>query len=451
MVNIQNGKDVQGNMYQNCTIIQSSDLDELTKLLSNKKYLEAVDLVKMRMNQIGPTHPMYPDFAVDFKKRGDELILCSKPLNKESARKYPPNFKGKFTLNEKYKGFASIEEVFNYSYEEQEDIEIEITEVTKMLGDVEDPFQGEVQPLIREDSRVFIKPREFPKAKPFKISLEGHSESYDYVLLRIYKIKSGNFICVSNKDQNSDILFDIKFNLLGKSVDITLDINPNKTVSHKARLKYMRFFQNTQLNKKLTIFSLEDDAVLSEGILSKFKYNGPFKNVENEINFWETILLIEEKFKTSITVPTEMDDTDLEVLNYLRAAIKHGKVVGTWKSVLLTVTMDKNGDSNLGNFDDSLDNLLHVSTFDIDIFGEIIHIPQLQRKYKNPILTVDESKRIHRLVNIGLNHGDVIKIKLVAGKDNTFEDYLCFDCQDASYVEFPSTSDSQNKSRRQLK
>ena len=439
MVDIQKGKNVNGNMYQGCNFYQSaSDLEEITKLINEKKYVEVAAFIKSRKNQIGALHPLYPNFTIDFKKSGENIVLCSTPLSEEAAKKYPSTLKGRFTLNEKYKGFDSIEEILDHSYESQKDIEINMIALKKMLGDVEDPIQGEVQTLVNKDSRFVIKHPEFPEAKPFRIFLDGYTESYDYILLRIYKLKLSNFICMSNKDQNSDVTFDIKFNLYDKSVDLTTSINPNKSVSHKAKLKFLRFFQNIILKKKLTIMALEEEEILSEGVLDNFHYNGAFKDAENEAEFLETIILIENKFNKSIIIPQIIEDSDLDAVNYLSRAIKYGKVIGTWRSVDVIITMDSKGNSNLMDFEKDLNDLLYVFSMDIDVFGEVIHIPQVKRKLINPILPNKELKKIHRSTKKGLTDGDVLTVRLVAGKDNAFEDTFSLDCADDNYILLPS-------------
>lgn len=445
MANIQSGKNVNGGMYQDCIIIESpSAIDEITKLISQKKFDEAASVMKIQMNQIGAAHPMYPDFVVDIKKSSDKLVLCSKPLNKDAAAKYPPCIKGRFTLSEKYRDFDSLEAVLEYSYESQQDIDINIIELKKMLGDVEDPFQGEVGDIVNKDSQFKILHREFPEAKPFKIKLEGYEESYDYVLLRVYKTEFGKVIFLSNKEQNADVIFDIKFNLPERTIDLSTKINPNKCVSHKAKLKYLKFFQNIESKNKLSIISLEDDEVMSEGFLDKFEYTGPFLDSKNEIKFLESIILIEQKFNKSITIPTKIEESDLEAIYYLKTAIKNGVVRGTWKSVAIVITMKENGTSNLLDLEKDLDNLLHVSSMDIEIFKEMIHIPQVKRKLFNPKISRKELAKIHKLMGRGLNDGDIVTVELISGKTNTFEDTFNFDANDESYIKLPVVVDQSN-------
>lgn len=61
-------------------------------------------------------------------------------------------------------------------------------------------------------------PKEFPKARPYKINIEGSAISYDYILLRTTKIE-GSKIYLSNKEQGIDIVF-----------KMMLDISSNKMI-----------------------------------------------------------------------------------------------------------------------------------------------------------------------------------------------------------------------------
>lgn len=445
MADFQHGNKVMGSMYQNCTFIQApSVIDEITKLISQKNYEAAASVVKTQMNQIGAAHPMYPDFVVDIKKSSDKLVLCSKPLNKDAAVKYPPCIKGRFTLSEKYKDFESLEAVLEYSYESQQDIDINMIELKKMLGDVEDPFQGEVGDIVNKDSQFKILHREFPEAKPFKIKLEGYAESYDYVLLRVYKAESGKAIYMSNKEQNADVLFDVKFNIPERTIYLSTKINPNKFVSHKAKLKYLKFFQNIESKNKLSIVSLEDDEVMSEGFLDKFEYTGPFLDSKDEIKFLKSIILIEKKFNITITIPSKIKESDLEAIYYLKTAIEMGVVRGTWKTLVVAITMKENGTSNLLDLEKDLHNIVHISPMDIEIFGVMIHIAQVKRELLNPKITNKEQRRIHKLIKNGLNDGDIVTVELISGKNNTLEDTFNFDCNDSSYIEIPGVIDPGN-------
>lgn len=421
--NTQKGKHVEGDMIQNSIVIKNTTTDELIKLLSAGNVKDAMRILKMQDNILGTTHPYYPYYALEVKKLGEEYIPYSKPLTKEAFEKYPPKIKGKFSFSDKYKGFKDIKDLLDYSYKTQTEIEINNIELKKMIGDEVDPYQGEIELLLSKTTDWKIKPKEFPEARPYKIVIEGSDISYDYILLRTTRIED-NKVFLSNKDQKLDIEFNFVFDLKNKKITTNIKLNQDMKPTNKSLLKYLKFTKSALSKNKLSIISLEYDAVLAEGNLDNFDYESPFGNIDNEITFIEYITLIEEHYDTAIEIPEKIEDDDLEAIYYLGEALKYGEIKGTWKDGTFNFIIAEDSTLNIKNLEDKPFDLSLVAPAKALIFKYEFPIPKIIRTFKNA--QMKDLDKVKKKVDV-LDAGDIIKVTFVAKGDNQYIEQFDFE------------------------
>jgi hypothetical protein len=420
--NKQVGKNVAGDMIQNSVVIKNTTNDELIRLLSAGNIKEAMKILKMQDNILGTTHPYYPYYALEVKKIGDDYIPYSKPLTKEAFEKYPPKIMGKFNFSDRYKGFKNIKDLLDYSYMTQTEIEINNIELMKMIGDEIDPYQDEVKLILSKTTDWKLKPKEFPEARPYKIVIEGSEISYDYILLRTTRIEDSK-VFLSNKEQGFDTEFNFIFDLKNRKISVTMKLNKDLKENNKSLLKYLRFTKSALSKSKFSIIALEFDAALAEGILDNFDYDSPFGNIDNEITFVEYITLIEDHYNTTVEVPEQIKEDDLEAVYYLGEALKYGEIKGTWKDGTFDFIIAEDTTKNIKNLEDKPFDLSLVAHGKVVIFKEEFPIHKIIRTFKNA--QMKDLDKVKKKVEV-LEDGDVIKVTFVAKGDNQYTEQFIF-------------------------
>lgn len=420
--NTQKGKYVEGDMIQNSVVIKNTTYDELMKCLMAGDIQGAMKVMEMQEKALGVVHPNYPYYSLGIRRIGDNLIPYSKPLSKEAIEKYPPRIKGKFSFSDKYKGFKDIKDLLDYSYKTQTEIEINNIELMKMIGDEVDPFQGEVELLLSKTTDWKIKPKEFPEARPYKIVIEGSEISYDYILLRTLRIED-NKVFLSNKEQEIDTEFNFIFDLKNKKLSINIRLDKDANPTKKSLLKYLKFAKGALSKNKLSIISLEFDAVLAEGNLDNFDYESPFGNIDNEIIFVEYITLIEEHYNKTVEISEKIEDDDLEAIYYLGEALKYGEIKGTWKDGTFDFIVAEDSTQNIKNLEDKPFDLSLVAPAKAILFEDEFPIPKIIRTFKNA--QMKDLEKVKKKVEV-LDAGDVIKVTFVAKGDNQYIEQFVF-------------------------
>lgn len=420
--NVQKGKNVEGDMIQNSVVIKHTTYDELMKLLSAGNSNDAMKLLKMQENVIGTVHPYYPHYSLGIKRIGDDLVPYSKPLSQKAIEKCPPKITGKLSIDPKYKGFKDINELLDYSYKTQTEIEINEVELMKMLGDDIDPYQEELELLLSKTKDWRLKPKEFPEAKPYKIAIKGSDVSYDYILLRATRIED-NKAYLSNNEQVIDTEFNFIIDLKNKNMIVNVKFNQDTKTTKKSLLKYLRFMKSTIDKSKFSIIALEYDEILAEGIIDNFNYNSSFGNIENEIAFVEYITLIEEHYNTIIEIPEQINKDELEAVYYLGEALKSGEIKGTWQEGTYDFIIGEDFKENIKDLEDSSFSLSHATDAKVLIFNREFYIPKITSTYN--YAQIKDLDKIKKKAAV-LDNGDIIKITFLAKEDNRYSEQFYF-------------------------
>jgi hypothetical protein len=423
-INIQKVNQVDGDMLQNCTIIKNSTIDEIHKMMKNGDITGAIDLLKQQNKILGTYHPYYPDYSIEIKKIFDKEIPYSKPASKHALKKYPPLLKGKFNIPTKYYGFRNLNELLSYSYRTQTDIEIDMVELKKMLGEVEDPYQDEITTILDiPGGKWKIKPKQFPAAKPYRIATEDSEESFDYVLLRTTKISDNSEIFMSNIEQKTNLCIELVLNLRLKKIVLNLSINDEEDSDKKATLKFLKFIEQAGKGNKLSIISLEKNIVMASGVLDNVNYKSGFNSIQEEIKFLENIIVIEEKYRRKIKIPKYIDQDDFNSVEYLATGIRDGKVIGKWKDFTNEIELVQESMDFWKSINEIPFEIVLRAKIEIIIFDERFEVPSLTRVLKSA--TFDNIDVLKNKINV-LETGDILKVKLIPGCDNNFEDILDF-------------------------
>lgn len=423
MGSTQKALSVGRDMLQNCIIINYSTYDKMKELLDNNDLGGVASLLEYQKNMASIKHPYYPNYIIDFKNFNNKFIPYSKPNTKEALESMPQSLKGKFKIPEKYSRFSSFKEILEFSRNTQTEIEIDIIEIKKMLGDVEDPYQFESQLLKDENVKWTIKAQEFPPAMPFKIVIGNSEKVFEYILLRADSFYNNELI-LSNKEQNVRIHFEFQFDMGNQSMGFSVKINKDHINDLKAHLDLLQIFKLTLNKEWLYIYSLEAEKEISRGKLDTSDYKSDFITIDEEIKFIENLILIESKFDKKIIIPENICEDDLSYINYLAQAIKQGFYEEEFDIFQINITVLKDTLENKDKLKSELTGLKCVmQNTEIPIFGEVYKLKSITRIYKS--VKIKNYDRIIKKLEVA-EEGDVLKIELIPDEEKLFTDSFEF-------------------------
>lgn len=423
MGDVQKAKNVTGDMIQNSTVHKNTAMDEIRKLMESGNAHDALNFIVKLHDVLGTYHPYYPHFTIGFKIMNNRTVLYSKPLSADAMTNQRPYIKGHFKFSEKYSDFQSVKDIFEYSYNTQTDIDIDIITLKKMIGDSEDPFQDEIEVLLANGDSWKIKHEEFPAARPYKIILMDTTLSFDFILLRVVRI-DGNRVFLSNEEQDISHLLEFAFDLSNFSMNVKISIREKYIYDYNAQLKYLQFMKYAAEEKTLQLFSLEDSVEMASGTVDGFDYQSNFGNIDTEIAFVQSILTIEKKFKTKIIVPEVIDKQSFENIMYLATGIIDGKVSGHWDKIDFSIELTNEGLNKLESYITQTSSFKIESDMALWIFGVEYRIPQVI-KCLNRVRFANAHK-LKKKINV-LDKGDTIRVTLLPDGDNTFIDEINFE------------------------
>lgn len=425
MRNLQKGRNIGGDMYQNSTIIKNTAIDELKQLLIDKDIDGAMSFLGMQSKFIGTQHPYYPDFMISVKEENGNFIPYSKPITEKAMSEMKPSLSGTFSFSDRYSKFKSAKEVFDYSYHTQSDIEINVISLKRMLGDKDDPYQGDLKELL--DGTVQgewkIKHKEFPPSKPFKIFMDEHESLLDYILLRATRIE-GTTVSLSNYEQETDLDLEFLFDLRQRSMRVNISIRESYEYNYESQLKFLNFIKGALNKSILHIYSLEEGVEMAQGRFDAFDYQSSFGEVEYEIDFIESILVIEKKYDRKIIVPENISEESYENVMILAEGISNGKIEGKWTDLNTELVIIKESKVYFEGLSEEPERLTFEHTKSLIIFEEEFIIPKIIIHFME--VKFQDVKKIKEKLKV-LDTGDVIKVKMIPGTNQKYIQEFYFD------------------------
>ncbi|MCI1959206.1 MAG: hypothetical protein LKJ25_06240 [Clostridia bacterium] len=335
--NIQNNNIKNGNALQDCTVnIYSSDNYE--QLLKNQDYKDIEDDFNLKKQSLFGNHVLYPDYGIDMTLIHNKLRMISKPLSAEAIKKYPPKIKisAKYKVGDKNFNKLS-KDYISYANKHQLPIKMNITNAEKFLGNFRDPFQCEAENLIGQIAT--IPPKPFPTLPPCKLLIDGQVV-LDYIVLKIQEVLDNGTCVISNKEQEN-CPFKLKFvaDFGRNTTDFYFSI---QNASNKEMLKYSRFMKKTEKDCEVTINALSSPNIIFKGLLKSQSYCGGFKSIDDEIEFLENIITIENYFKKEISIPENISSDDFMVMKLMCDLINGEKIDLSWEECCFEITVSDN-------------------------------------------------------------------------------------------------------------
>lgn len=178
-------------------------LDSAVTLAENHQFNDFDNDIDKTLKHMSITHPLYPDYGYGI----NNSKIASIPLTREASSSYPPSLalKGTVRFGEKNYSDPSVNP-FEYSYRHQLKLLLDVSDATQFLGRTPDPVQNEAIRL--QGQTIAFTPPPFPPAFPCSIKV-CDSIFYDYILLRTQEIMDDGTYIINNKDQPTNLFFEI--------------------------------------------------------------------------------------------------------------------------------------------------------------------------------------------------------------------------------------------------
>lgn len=339
-------------------------------------------------NIVASIHPVkgYKNRIIDGK-------LISVPVSSE-ANLNPPIIRafGKVKVGDKY-----IEEidsaVLDYAYRHQLNLELTVDEAEKYLGNTKDPNQYEAEFLV--GGTLIATPRPFPNAMPISVYCDDELV-IGYLLIRQKEILDDGTMVISNEGQkNAPFKFALKINIESKHSDISFV--PEETITIKNMLAIQKILLNAEMGKIIRFKKLETDEIFLELSNPPNKEND-LRHRQFRIKVLESILTIENYFKTTLYLPEQMSIVDCKNIIYCAKLINGEKITTQWSSFDIPITVVESTKSNLKTISEDL---TYLGSITIKVWKRALTLP-VAITFKNAKLKdVDRIIKVINLLNVG--------------------------------------------------
>lgn len=394
-------------------------IDSLVGSASQGNFDYANDKLKLLMNQLSASPPLFPDYGFDWKDGN----LISMLLSVEANVKYPQKycFTGSVKVGNKYVTDPSLD-VFNYAYRHQLQLVMKVEEAKKYLGDIIDPIQYDVAKLV--GGELHAKPPEFPPAFACSIKVKDQV-CFEYVLIRTQEILDDGTYIFSNKEQsNTHLRFEFRANIKdllqnaeGEVVAARGDTGFKISIQDGTNaeiLKYIKFIRTVTTERDLRLHVLENDQDLVAGKIDNTDYSTGFKDIDEEIDFLERVCDIEKYFNVSLHIEGDISEKEYHTILLVSDLIRHDEIEETWTTASFTGILDDRFRQNLIEIGAEMGAISYVATSYIDIFNTHIEL-KFMRTFYDAIMV--DHERIVKLAELS-KEGDPIKITFKAGENN---------------------------------
>lgn len=388
-----------GSMFSMDTLVQQASSGDLVQAERN---------LRMLFGRMSMEHPLAPYYGYTWKN--DALI--SEPQREDAVKLYPPRFNvtGKLRIGDTYVDNPSRASL-DYAYRHQQQIVLEIDEAKKYLGDRLDPIQEEAKKMA--GSVLYANPPEFPPAFPCSIKV-GEEVYFEYLLMRTQEILDDGTIIVGNRAQESSH-FIFEFSISSECEGRGSFKVQTRDLTSQEKLQNLRFIHALMLGKPLCLHILDIGQDLLHSKVNDVNYDSGFPSIEAEVDFWERVCVIENRFSVSLDVDARISKEDYDLVIYLSNLIRQEKVTTKWGSVVFTGIIDNRFRENLLKMDGKPMAISYVGTCTITLWGTPMTI-DFMRTFK--MAYIKDLERIQKKVAV-LDNGDTLKITFIPGTDNT--------------------------------
>lgn len=392
-------------------------LEENMHLLKAGKISQVGDNLTDFMRTMSAQHELFPHYGYNVKiDGGNKFNLLSIPLTEEALHKYPPRFhcEGTISLGGKYITQLTSE-TYAYAYNHQEPLVFRLETARKLLGDMIDPQQYEAEKLV--GTEMIMPPKPFPEARAYSMMLDGVSIC-DFVLLRLHeKFEDGTIILTNDEQQNCSLGFRITANIRTKAIEYTVNAKGSRNYD---TLCFRRFLKAISQGNSLAIHDLDSNQNLIEGKFTNCQFKNDSNSLDDEIEFLEKIISIEEYFNEELVLPDQFLREDIDAVNYLARIIKGEQVHRCWANYTITIKIADETKDRIMGMGENTCALYYTGIVIVNVFG-YEHKFMCKRRFAS--MKINEYEKLLKKLDV-LDIGEKIKIMFVPEDGETSGEYF---------------------------
>ncbi|RGX96928.1 hypothetical protein DXA57_16170 [Blautia sp. OF03-15BH] len=395
---------VGGDIYQGNTII---NVDPATSVLNAASSADNMSVTMDSIAQaIKRTELLPKGYGEKIIMENGRASISSVITDVKAASANLQKIKGSFRIKA-CKNQEELEELLQRAYISQTPIEIDMVEMKKMIGDMEDPFQEEFQKEI-EGCKFQITPPELPEAKQCVFGVKDSAFYYDDIWLRMKPVDPDDHILVLSNDEHcSDLRLTLTY--YGDTGKTTIDhayINKG-WMSIK---KYLEFMKAADAGTELYIRIKNTETDFFKATLQAPFLGEEYDRLESEIRFIRNIMLVEAYFNVSFDSQKIFEPEEIELINFLAKSIRNIPETFTWENFSCSgVGKLPDGEKPFVNPEEF--SISFESVVDITIQNHVLESIRVKTKF-------DTAKYEEGSVPTDFSDGTRIDIKLVPASSN---------------------------------
>jgi hypothetical protein len=395
---------------KNVTVNNVQAMDELSKLIQKGNWLSAAKLLLQMKKFVNSQHAAAPHYKYEFSEdKNGNIVTSIIPAYPEAPILHPLKGSFSFLLPENYKKFNNIKELLNYSYGNQENIELDVVAFKTWVDEtiIDEHHKEDFATM-----KLTLIPKGFPLPTPMRLYLKGHSWSIDYLEIGVTKIDGSIIVMDNNKQKGAPFYVQFIIDIADSSADMKIEINDEFLSSVKHLLMFKEFVQlsNKKSRYELALKMLKEDSDLF--IAKEWNFNEDNSDETEEfLELLRKLSHIEEKLQVNFTLPNDgfITEKEFNIINLIYSSVNNDSLKEKLTKIYSVKMKDENEIASLISLDKSRKDGFSIC---------------FNNHFNDPIslFCVEFSFNIYQIFldNVSLKDADSLKRKL-AMKDNEEE------------------------------
>lgn len=313
-------------------------------------------------------HVLRKYYHTGFMPVGEKRRMVSIPRSEEAIKMYPPRIEleGKLSLGGKPIDRLT-DKVIDYSFRHQIPLDFSVIGAKKYLGNELDPYQAEAE-LYNEGQYSFSPP---PLSSVINCEIiVGDTVFYNNIELMIVEILEDGAEVIANKNQASA---DIRLSIIVKDKMARKIKTYVEDATNKQLLQFNKYIKAMNEGAKAVIRNKRNNTVMMQWRSDNISCETHFKTIEEEIDYLERIVCIEEYFGITLLM-NEITQTDFEKVMFISDIIRGKTRNGTWKLFELTESVSPELKQFLKDSNGEFGCIFGPTTYTDQLFGEQISL-----------------------------------------------------------------------------
>lgn len=333
---------VKGNIYQDAVVSNQVITNQVINdpALSVNYVKNDPEELKITMDSIArvlnaSTRPLPEGYRPVVTMRNGEAEIHSEPVDESAASKNPRKTKMKFRVGKEYEGMT-FHEILTRARISQKPVNIEMLDMKKMIGDMEDPYQDSFQKEWRK-STFQIVPEKLPPAIRCTMKIEGADLRYEEIMLDFQPSDPDQPVMVlSNEGSGDDMKIALQYN--GESGNVKFSYHFCAT-SWKSLLKFYTFMKSAGAGARLILWAEDTNEEILSADLDRPLYFGDYKDLDAGIQFVKNLNLVSAQFQQEFDIGAEYDTEEIETISFLADSIRNRPTEFRWNTFTMNAML----------------------------------------------------------------------------------------------------------------